>query len=42
MKPAEIAEALTMLRFATGDTRRTVGMDRETCRYIAERLRQPA
>ena len=30
MKPSEIADALTMLRFATGDTRRTVGMDRET------------
>jgi hypothetical protein len=39
MKPAEIAEALSMLTFTTGDSRRTVGLDRETCRFIVERLR---
>jgi hypothetical protein len=39
MKPAEIVEALSMLRFTSSESRRTVGLDRETCRYIVERLR---
>jgi hypothetical protein len=34
MKPAEIAEALSMLTFTTGDSRRTIGLDRETCRRL--------
>jgi hypothetical protein len=42
MKPCGIVEALSMLTLPSGESRRTVGLGRETCKHLLDRLRQPA